>query len=72
MAIDTGLICSMHKHCNFVIVPEGHVQNYILQGKQKPLWGASYEGKLGAVEALLDRGAEVNLSNDVRTNNNHR
>ena len=54
------------------IVSEGHVQNYILQGKKKPLWGASREGKLGAVEALLDRGAEVNLLNDVRTYNNHR
>ena len=55
-----------------MIVSEGHVQNCILQGEVKPLWGASSEGKLGAIEALLDRGAEVNLLNDVRTYNNHR
>ena len=72
MIIDTGLLCLIHKHCNLVIVSEGHVQNYILQGEVKPLWGASNEGKLGAVEVLLNQGAEVNLSNDVRTYNNHR
>ena len=55
-----------------MIVSESRVQNYILQGKEKPLWGASCQGKLGAVEALLDRGAEVNLISDVRTFNNHR
>ena len=55
-----------------MIVSEGCVQNYILQGEEGPLWGASHEGKLGAVEALLDRGAEVNLINYVRTFNNHR
>ena len=39
----------------------------VLQGKLMPLWGASSEGRLDTVEALLDRGAEVNQGNDVRT-----
>ena len=39
----------------------------ILQGKRTPLWGASDGGRLDTVEALLDRGAGVNLRNDVRT-----
>ena len=39
----------------------------ILQGKEHPLWAASYEGRLEVVEDLLDRGAEVNQTTDVRT-----
>ena len=39
----------------------------ILQGKLTPLWRASYEGRSDIVEVLLDRGAEVNQRNDVRT-----
>ena len=39
----------------------------ILQGELKPLWGASNGGRLDTVEALLDRGAEVNQRSDVRT-----
>ena len=39
----------------------------ILQGEFTPLWVASREGRLDTVEALLDRGAEVNRRNDVRT-----
>ena len=37
-----------------------------LQGIKKPLWSASYEGNLEVVEVLIDRGAEVNLPNEVR------
>ena len=39
---------------------------FIPQGEVTPLWGASSEGRLDAVEVLLDRGAEVNLETDVR------
>jgi ankyrin repeat protein len=39
----------------------------LLQGEETPLWGASAEERLDTVEALLDRGAEVNQRNDVRT-----
>ena len=39
----------------------------ILQGKAHPLWAASYKGRLEVVEDLLDRGAEVNQTTDVRT-----
>ena len=39
----------------------------ILQGERTPLWRASEGGRLDTVEALLDRGAEVNLTTDVRT-----
>ena len=39
----------------------------ILQGEATPLWGASGEARLDTVDALLDRGAEVNLRTDVRT-----
>ena len=42
---------------------------FILQGKEPPLWGASFEGRVEVVEALLDRGAEVNLVTDVSTYN---
>ena len=38
----------------------------ILQGKKMPLWGASSEGRLEVVEALLDRGADINQTTDVR------
>ena len=41
----------------------------ILQGKKPPLWEASFEGRVEVVEALLDRGAEVNLVTDVSTYN---
>ena len=46
-------------------------QNYvqlciILQGMSRPLWAASLEGRVEVVQALLDRGAEVNQTNDVR------
>ena len=37
----------------------------ILQGKIKPLWSASKDGILKVVEALLDRGADINLTNEV-------
>ena len=37
-----------------------------LQGIKKPLWAASYEGNLEMVEVLIDRGAEINLPNEVR------
>ena len=37
-----------------------------LQGIKKPLWSASYDGKLEMVEVLIDRGAEINLPNEVR------
>ena len=37
-----------------------------LQGITKPLWSASYNGKLELVEVLIDRGAEINLPNEVR------
>ena len=37
-----------------------------LQGIDKPLWSASYVGNLEMVEVLIDRGAEVNLPNEVR------
>ena len=39
----------------------------ILQGKLPPLWEASSKGRVEVVEALLDRGAEVNLVTDVST-----
>ena len=38
----------------------------ILQGVVAPLWGASSEGRLEVVEALLDRGADINQTTDVR------
>ena len=38
----------------------------ILQGIDKPLWSASYKGNLEMVEVLIDRGAEINLPNEVR------
>ena len=38
----------------------------ILQGDDMPLWGASYDGRLEVVEALLDRGADINQTTDVR------
>ena len=38
----------------------------ILQGEVTPLWGASSEGRLEVVEALLDRGADINQTTDVR------
>ena len=38
----------------------------ILQGKRKPLWSASSNGIPEVVEALLDRGADINLTNEVR------
>ena len=38
----------------------------ILQGENTPLWGASIEGRLEVVEALLDRGADINQTTDVR------
>ena len=38
----------------------------ILQGKRKPLWSASKDGIPEVVEALLDRGADINLTNEVR------
>ena len=38
----------------------------ILQGELTPLWGASCEGRLEIVEALLDRGADINQTTDVR------
>ena len=53
-----------------MVVPGDHdiVQILIiLQGKLTPLWRASHEGRLDTVEVLLDRGAEVNQRNDVRT-----
>ena len=37
-----------------------------LQGIDKPLWSASYEGNLEMVEVLIDRGAEINLPSEVR------
>ena len=40
----------------------------ILQGKIKPLWPASKDGIPEVVEALLDRGADINLTNEVRCN----
>ena len=39
----------------------------ILQGKELPLWGASFEGRVEVVETLLDRGAEVSLVTNVST-----
>ena len=56
------LISDQH---NLGIVYGDHV--IILQGEEMPLWGASQEGRLDTVEALLDRGAEVNQRNDVST-----
>ena len=38
----------------------------ILQEEVTPLWGASGEGRLEVVEALLDRGADINQTT-VRT-----
>ena len=40
----------------------------ILQGKIKPLWSASSNGIPEVVEALLDRGADINLTSEVRCN----
>ena len=37
----------------------------ILQGKTKPLWSASKDGIPEIVEALLDRGADINITNEV-------
>ena len=37
-----------------------------LQGITKPLYYASYDGNLEMVEVLIDRGAEINLPNEVR------
>ena len=31
----------------------------------KPLWSASYEGKVEVVEVLINQGAEVNLPTEV-------
>ena len=39
----------------------------ILQGKRRPLWSASSNGIPEVVEALLDRGADINLTNEVRS-----
>ena len=44
---------------NMVYVP-------ILQGKETPLWGASRGGRLEVSEFLLDRGADINQTTDVR------
>ena len=40
--------------------------NITLQGITKPLWVACYVGNLEVVEVLIDRGAEINLPNEVR------
>ena len=38
----------------------------IVQGKVPSLWAGSFEGRLEVVEALLDRGANINQTTDVR------
>ena len=58
LQIIVALLCPMLCYLNTIL---------ILQGKDPPLWGASREGRLEVVEDLLDRGAEVNQTTDVRT-----
>ena len=38
----------------------------LLQGVNKPLWKACFEGEVEIVEVLLSRNADVNLPTDVR------
>ena len=40
----------------------------ILQGKEKPLWIASKDGIPEIVGALLDRGADINITSEVSCN----
>ena len=42
-----------------------------LQCIKKPLWAASYGGKVEVVEVLIDRGAQVNLPNEVSIQSAH-
>ena len=38
----------------------------IVQGEDPSLWSASLDGRLEVVEALIDRGADINQTTDVR------
>ena len=40
----------------------------ILQGGDKPLWIASKDGRPEIVGALLDRGADINITSEVSCN----
>ena len=49
----------MTLHCSHSTVPT-------LQGKLPPLYGASGLGRIHIIRRLIQRGADVNLTNSVR------